>query len=194
MICKKVFCVLSSLVRGLKKLIVKSRRPFHMKNKQPHDPNPSGVVFLQKVNNYKLSQARALRKNMTPEERMFWERVRANRFMGLQFRRQQIVEGFIVDFYCNKARCVVEIDGGIHNNPKQKAIDQHRKAVFKSRGLTEIRFTNKQIQENISGVFEQLRKMIEPVVAANRLKVTEGIWDARSRMDSLLRPLPGAAR
>jgi len=79
--------------------------------KKNHDSNPSGVVFLQRVDDYKITQARQLRTTMTPAEGLFWEHVRANRFMGLQFRRQQIIEGFIADFYCNKARCVVEVDG-----------------------------------------------------------------------------------
>jgi len=93
---------------------------------------------------------------MTPEERIFWEHVRGNKVLGLQFRRQQPIEGFIADFYCNKARCVVEIDGGIHDNPEQRKIDEHRKRVFESRGLIELRFTNKEIRNDMEGVMQRL--------------------------------------
>jgi very-short-patch-repair endonuclease len=131
-----------------------------MQNKPNHDQNPSGVVFLQRVGTDKILRARELRKKMTPEERKFWECVRANRFMGLQFRRQQIIEGFFADFYCNKARCVVEIDGGGHDTSEQKKYDAHRRKVFENRGLTEIRFKNREIRDNLSGVMDHLGKMI----------------------------------
>jgi very-short-patch-repair endonuclease len=137
-----------------------------MKNKQEKDPKPSGVIFLQRVGDHKIKQSRDLRKKMTPEERLFWERVRANRILGLHFRRQQIVEGFLVDFYCNKARCVVEIDGGIHNEPEQQEIDAHRRAVFESRGLTEIRFTNNEIHHEMDDVIERLKKTLKSLLTS----------------------------
>jgi very-short-patch-repair endonuclease len=131
-----------------------------MQNKPNHDPNPSGVVFLQRVGTDKILRARELRKKMTLEECMFWECVRDNRFMGLQFRRQQIIEGFFADFYCNKARCVVEIDGGFHETYRQKKYDAHRRKVFENRGLTEIRFKNQEIRDNLSSVMDHLGMMI----------------------------------
>jgi|WetSurMetagenome_2_1015567.scaffolds.fasta_scaffold64066_1 very-short-patch-repair endonuclease len=125
------------------------------------DPNPSGVVFLQHVNDFKLEQARVLRKEMTPAERIFWERVRRNKILGLQFRRQQPIEGFIADFYCNAARCVIEIDGGVHEVLKQRKIDEHRRKVFESRGLAEIRFTNKDILDDIEKVIRNLEEFLK---------------------------------
>lgn len=56
------------------------------------------VVIGQKITARKKQRARELRRNMTPDERMLWEHLRANRLNGLHFRRQQIIAGFIVDF------------------------------------------------------------------------------------------------
>lgn len=109
------------------------------------DPLSSGVVFLQKVDEDKKRLARELRKNQTDAEDIFWEKVRRKAIAGCRFRRQQVICGFIVDFYCNAARLVVEIDGGIHQDPGKKEADELRKKVFAERGLHEIRFSNEQV-------------------------------------------------
>lgn len=56
---------------------------------------------------------------MTPAEKLLWQEVRAKK-LGVRFRRQQIIQGFIVDFYCHKAALVVEVDGDIHELQKDK--------------------------------------------------------------------------
>jgi cyclase len=137
--------------------------------------------FLQRVSDYKLQQARNLRKSTTHEERLFWERVRGNRVMGLQFRRQQPVEGFITDFYCNQARCVVEIDGSVHDNPERKAMDERRRKVFESRGLTEIRFTNNEIRNDIHGVIERLKKRLELLLTSTPTKSSHWSEDLQEK-------------
>jgi very-short-patch-repair endonuclease len=60
-----------------------------------------GVCTGQRVSSAKHALAKRMRRNMTLAERCFWNAVRANKFMGYQFRRQQIIHGFIADFYCN---------------------------------------------------------------------------------------------
>ena len=118
----------------------------------------SGVVLLQRVEEYKKRQARNLRKNMTEAERALWEQLRNRRLDGLKFRRQQIIEGFVVDFFCHELKLVVETDGEIHDTPEQKAIDEHRKNVFNSRGLREVRFKNSGVLNNMSYVLATIRK------------------------------------
>ena len=93
----------------------------------------TGVVFRQRVNDGKVGFARRLRREMTPAERLMWEQLRDRRLAGLKFRRQQIIEGFIVDFYCDSARLVVEIDGGQHSEPQQHEDDERRARVFARR-------------------------------------------------------------
>ena len=56
---------------------------------------------------------------MTPAEKILWNELRANK-LGVHFRRQQVIAGFIVDFYCHKAGLVVEVDGDIHDLQKEE--------------------------------------------------------------------------
>ena len=76
---------------------------------------PRNIIIGQKVSPEKIKRAKELRKNMTPAEKMLWQQLRAKRFNGLKFRRQQIIEGFIVDFYCHFLCLVIKNDGKIHN-------------------------------------------------------------------------------
>ncbi len=73
------------------------------------------IVTGQRVKKEKLERAKELRRNMTPAERRLWNELRANRLGGWHFRRQQIIDGFIVDFYCHKAGLIIEVDGPIHD-------------------------------------------------------------------------------
>jgi very-short-patch-repair endonuclease len=116
----------------------------------------SGVVRLQRVTEEKLADARILRKTMTPSEQLLWKHLRNRQCGGLKFRRQQVIEGYVADFYCEKAKLVVEADGGIHASKEQKEIDEHREKVFKLRGIATMRFTNEIILSNLQNVLEKL--------------------------------------
>ena len=118
----------------------------------------SGVVALQRINESKLKKTRALRKEMTDAEAVLWEYLRNKQLEGLKFRRQQVIEGFIVDFFCHELKLVIEIDGDVHNIPKQKEIDEHRRKVFELRGLKEIRFTNDEIIHDNLNVLKRIIK------------------------------------
>lgn len=122
--------------------------------------NPSGVVFLQRVDEGKKRLSRELRTNQTQAEEILWENVRRNAIAGCKFRRQQIILGFIVDFYCDKARLVVEIDGGIHDMPDQKEKDDLRRSVFAEKGISEIRFKNDEVIWNINSVVSKLKSEV----------------------------------
>ena len=62
----------------------------------------------------KKERAHQFRREITPSEAALWQALRANRLGGLHFRRQQIIDGFIADFYCHAAGLVVELDGSVH--------------------------------------------------------------------------------
>ena len=72
------------------------------------------IVKRQKVDPAKIQRAKDLRHQMTEEERLLWKCLRTHRLADLHFRRQQIIDGFIVDFYCHTAGLVVEVDGEVH--------------------------------------------------------------------------------
>jgi very-short-patch-repair endonuclease len=140
----------------------------------PRNPKSSGVIFLQKINGDKLEIAHKLRKMPTPSEKKLWAHLRDNKIKGIKFRRQQVIEGFIVDFFCHQAKLVVEVDGGIHENDGQKIYDEHRRCVFKARGLLEIRLGNDEIMNNIKNVINAIEQTVN-----NRIFVEKTLSDRR---------------
>lgn len=86
--------------------------------------------------------ARELRKNMTDAERLIWSRVRMKELTGYQFYRQRAIGNCIVDFYCPKAKLVIEIDGGQHYSEEGLEVDQLRDSHITNLGLRVLRFTN----------------------------------------------------
>ena len=97
----------------------------------------------------KLELARALRKSATASEKRLWELLRDRRCHGLKFRRQQVVRGFVVDFYCAAHRLAVEIDGGVHDEPDQRAWDAERTVLLSRSGITVLRFADDTPDETI---------------------------------------------
>ena len=91
-------------------------------------------------------QRRALymRQNPTPAESKLWQSLRAQRVSGFRFRRQHPIDRFIVDFYCRKARLVIEVDGPVHDSPQARECDAARQALLEEKGLTLLRFSNDQ--------------------------------------------------
>ena len=115
---------------------------------------PQNIVTGQKVAPGKVERARELRQRMTPEERLLWQHLRANRLHGFHFRRQQVIAGFIVDFYCHAAGLVVEVDGAVHE--QQVEADRERDAVLTTRGLRVLRVKNAQVSMDLAGILEQI--------------------------------------
>jgi very-short-patch-repair endonuclease len=113
------------------------------------------IVIGQKVSAVKAARARELRQNMTPAEKVLWQALRANRLDGIHFRRQQVIAGFIVDFYCHAASLVIEVDGGIHVH--QAESDRQREQALTERGFRVIRFQNEQVFNDLGGVLAQIR-------------------------------------
>lgn len=112
------------------------------------------IVGGQKVNETKVERARERRRQMTAQERVLWQHLRGHRLGGFHFRRQQIIDGFIADFYCHSGHLVVEVDGSVHE--KQKEYDTERDRILSSRGLRILRITNNDIQQSLKGVLERI--------------------------------------
>ena len=102
--------------------------------------------------------ARRMRREMTSGEWYLWQRLRANRFDGLHFRRQQVIDGFIADFYCHAARLVVEVDGDVHE--EQEEYDAERDSILAVRGLRVFRVTNARLDAEIETVLDELRQIV----------------------------------
>jgi very-short-patch-repair endonuclease len=115
------------------------------------------IVIGQKVTSAKVQRARELRQDMTEAEKILWQAVRANRLNGWHFRRQQIIGGFIADFYCHAASLVVELDGGIHTN--QQEYDQERTELMKMCGMEVVRFKNEQVLRDLPQVLQEIDRL-----------------------------------
>jgi len=95
---------------------------------------------------------------MTAEEGIMWKCLRANRLHGFQFRRQQVIDGFIVDFYCHAAGLVVEVDGEVHQG--QAEYDGERDRVLAARGLNILRIRNEDVKRNLVDVLDRITNQI----------------------------------
>jgi very-short-patch-repair endonuclease len=115
---------------------------------------PEGIVTRQRVAPTKLKLARAMRGAPTFEEALLWHRLRRNQLNGLHFRRQQVIDGFIVDFYCYKAALAIEVDGRIHlANPDY---DRERDRVLCERGVATLRVSAEDVRSRMPAVLQRI--------------------------------------
>jgi very-short-patch-repair endonuclease len=115
-----------------------------------------GIIRGQWINPNKLEQAKEFRWDMTETEKILWDNLRGNQLNGLHFRRQQVIAGYITDFYCHSARLIVEVDGAVHD--RQKEEDQLRELVLKNKGLKILRVRNEDVDTDLQGVLNRISK------------------------------------
>ena len=101
-------------------------------------------------------RSQRLRKNMTAAETFLWSKIRMKQLKGYWFYRQKPVGNFIADFYCHKAKLVIELDGEIHN--QQKEYDLGREAEMEKYGIKIIRFTNDEVFNELNSVIEKIKE------------------------------------
>lgn len=104
--------------------------------------------------------ARRMRRALTEPELKFWNAVRAHRLMGLSFRRQMPIEGYIVDFACPSYRLIVEIDGATHSFDQQIIRDEQRDAALAALGWKVIRFTNDEVLSHLDDVCTHIVRLV----------------------------------
>ena len=105
--------------------------------------------------------ARALRKNMTKEERHLW--YDCLKQLPVTVHRQKVIGQYIVDFYIAEAKLVIELDGSQHFEAEGAAVDRERDAYLASCGLTVLRIPNNEISGNFDGVCEEIwRRTVKP--------------------------------
>lgn len=100
---------------------------------------------------------RYLRQNQTRAEQLLWAQLRANR-IGARFRRQHAIGPYIVDFYCHAARLVIEVDDESHD--MRFAQDQRRTAWLNRYGLKVVRFSNRDVFDNLEGVVRTIESLV----------------------------------
>ncbi|MBN2307898.1 MAG: DUF559 domain-containing protein [Candidatus Hydrogenedentes bacterium] len=109
-----------------------------------------------------LEKARELRKSQTPAEQVLWEMLRDRRFMGLKFRRQHQFGPYILDFYCDAQKLVVELDGADHETEARKTIDRKRDEYIRSMGLTVLRLGNHIVLDKPRRALERIEAAFHP--------------------------------
>lgn len=107
-------------------------------------------------NNRLRKYSRQLRKNMTDAETALWLKIRGKQLKGYQFYRQKPIGNFIVDFYCPKGKIVIELDGGQHYSEEGKKKDNHRDKYLEDAGLRILRFSDKEVFEDMLGILEKI--------------------------------------
>jgi very-short-patch-repair endonuclease len=93
---------------------------------------------------------------MTNAERFLWSKLRDKQLKGLQFYMQRIMGNYIVDFYCLKVGLIIEVDGGQHYTDKGSRDDRIRDNYLIDQGFTVLRFSDKDVFENLKGVIDKI--------------------------------------
>jgi len=94
--------------------------------------------------------ARQLRKNSTLSEVLLWQYLKGKQMLGYDFDRQKPLDNYIVDFFCNELMLAIEIDGDTHNYKIERDIKRQKR--LEASGIRFLRFTDKDVKENIEGV------------------------------------------
>ena len=113
-------------------------------------------------NKKNIPLAKSLRKHMTPWERKLWYEFL--RSYPLRFQRQKAIGEYIVDFYCHRAKLVIELDGGGHYHLEQRIKDHIRTKELENMNLTVLRICNLDIHRNFSGVCEQIDLVVKQLL------------------------------
>lgn len=101
-----------------------------------------------------------LRQKQTLVENLLWQKLRKKQMLGYKFFRQFGVLNYILDFYCPKLRLSIELDGGYHQNKLIKESDRCRTNELNSLNITEIRFNNDQVLNDMDSVLKQIQQKI----------------------------------
>ena len=115
-----------------------------------------------KYNGKNITFAKILRKNATPEENRLWYDFLSK--YKIRFQRQKAIDNFIADFYCHKAKLIIEIDGSQHFSKEGKENDSFRTEILEGYDLKIIRFTNFQIKTNFEGVCKYIDIVVEEAI------------------------------
>ena len=114
---------------------------------QKEQPMQNKKIKLQK-------HATSLRKHQTDAEQALWHHLRRRQLYGIKFRRQYILEHYIVDFVALDLKLIIEVDGAQHQ--EQKRYDKQRTLVLQSLGFKVLRYWNNEVLGNREGVLQAI--------------------------------------
>ena len=114
-----------------------------------------------KYNKNIIPKAKELRKNMTPQEKHLWYDFLSTYPKAFRFQRQKTIHHYIADFYCHKAKLVIELDGSQHFTEEGLDYDKERTDILQAYDLTIIRFRNYEIDKNFNYVCKVIDDFIK---------------------------------
>ena len=107
-----------------------------------------------------LEKAREMRRNPTEAESVLWNYLSGDK-LGVHFRRQHPVFGYIPDFVCIGQKLIIEIDGGYHLVDEQPELDAERTQWLNKAGFHVLRFTNEEVLSDIDSILEEISDMVD---------------------------------
>ena len=107
-----------------------------------------------------LQQSRQLRRNMTPAERRLWTVLRRKQLAGFRFRRQAPIGPFVADFFCPKARLIVEVDGGLHSEESHMRRDHERTEWLEAHGCRVFRVWNRDVLQRTDDIADAIYRAL----------------------------------
>ena len=103
-----------------------------------------------------------LRNNAPEAERELWSKLKGSQVLGYKFRRQYGIGSYVVDFYCADMSLVIEVDGETHVTDDELEYDRNRQKEIEGLGLKVLRFTNRDVFDNLDGVLQTIgEKLLE---------------------------------
>lgn len=116
---------------------------------------------MNKTNNPDLTDiSQKLRTEMTPEEKHLWYDFLKK--LPVTVNRQKVIGKYIADFYCASAKIIIELDGSQHYNAENRLYDKERDAFLESLGISVLRYSNFELNNNFEGVCADIMKHIPP--------------------------------
>ena len=126
------------------------------------------TIMQRKHNKCIVPLARALRKEMTLEERHLWYDFL--RSYPVRFQRQKVLGNYIADFYCAKAKLVIELDGSGHYTPCGRAHDEKRPDFLAGYDIKVVRILNSEVTKNFLGVCQHIDKLVNQALDKSATK------------------------
>jgi len=126
------------------------------------NPFKKGGMF-EGASHLLFEKAKQLRNKMTGTEEILWMHLR-NGINGFKFRRQHPIGNYIADFFCFKAKIIIEIDGSVHNSDEIKENDINKQKDLESCGYTVIRFTNIEVHKQVETVLNKISELLNNII------------------------------
>ncbi len=147
---------------------VAQRSKLWHKNSPPQVPPKGRVEEIRykyqtaRPSTYKLLKEfqQERKKNTTEAERILWEQLKTKK-LGTKFRRQHVIDEFIVDFVCLSKNLIIEVDGGYHDNSLQQEADAMRTEILNEFGYKVIRFKNEEVIGAIDTVLQRIEEALQ---------------------------------